>query len=480
MAISVKHAFQSAKADGLDSTLVQPSSWNAEHTITAAAGVVLGRNTSGAGAIQELPIAVDVSGNVALAGALSVDGNTTLGNASTDSVTVNSASVTFANATTIAGALTFSGAVGFNGNTTLGDASTDTVTLNAGTVSIPNNVNFSGGNVGIGTSTILGRFTSERAASSAGWVIAGKSAGVANESGIYIDASNNAELVARNGSGTLTVRIASSGDSYFNGGKVGIGTSSPQKLLEVASADIPAIRLNSTASGKWKSEVIFASGANSKWSTGTDLYNDGTNNFFFFDVVANSNRMMISNLGEVLVGTVTSNGLFNGGTVNPGVGIDQAGSIIIQRNSAGNAYLSKGAGYADSNFIYFMVAGTQRGSIYYNSGTTQTVYATTSDYRAKDLLGPVENASATVNALKVYKGQMHGATMAYPMLVAHEAQEVVPFAVSGEKDAVNDDGTPKMQQMDYPILVPLLTAALQEANAKIDTLEARIAALEAA
>lgn len=66
MAISLKHTFQSAKSDGADTTLVQPSNWNAEHIITAAAGKVLGRDTSGAGAVQELPIAVNSSGNVGI------------------------------------------------------------------------------------------------------------------------------------------------------------------------------------------------------------------------------------------------------------------------------------------------------------------------------------------------------------------------------------------------------------------------------
>lgn len=64
MTLSLKHAFASAKSDGTDATLIQPSNWNAEHVWTAAAGVVLGRDTSGAGNIQELPIAVDTSGNV--------------------------------------------------------------------------------------------------------------------------------------------------------------------------------------------------------------------------------------------------------------------------------------------------------------------------------------------------------------------------------------------------------------------------------
>jgi hypothetical protein len=66
MAISLKHSFTSPKADGVDSTLVQPSNWNAEHTITLAAGKVLGRDTSAAGAMQELPLAFDTSGNASL------------------------------------------------------------------------------------------------------------------------------------------------------------------------------------------------------------------------------------------------------------------------------------------------------------------------------------------------------------------------------------------------------------------------------
>jgi hypothetical protein len=66
MTISLKHAFSSVKADGTDSTLVQPSNWNAEHTVTLAAGKVLGRDSSGAGAMQELPLSFDTSGNMSM------------------------------------------------------------------------------------------------------------------------------------------------------------------------------------------------------------------------------------------------------------------------------------------------------------------------------------------------------------------------------------------------------------------------------
>ena len=63
--------------------------------------------------------------------------------------------------------------------------------------------------------------------------------------------------------------------------------------------------------------------------------------------------------------------------------------------------------------------------------------------------------------------------------LAHEAQAVVPIAVSGTQDEVDDDGNPVYMQMDYSKLVPLLTGALKEAIAKIETLETKVAALEA-
>ena len=63
--------------------------------------------------------------------------------------------------------------------------------------------------------------------------------------------------------------------------------------------------------------------------------------------------------------------------------------------------------------------------------------------------------------------------------LAHEAQAVVPEAITGEKDATFDDGTPKYQQIDQSKIVPLLTAALQEAFAEIAALTARVEALEA-
>ena len=92
------------------------------------------------------------------------------------------------------------------------------------------------GNVGIGTSSPDGKLNVQRTAASAGWIINGQTVGVANDSGLYMDASNNIELAVRDGSGTLTGAVRSSGFTFFNGGDVGIGTTAPRAPLHVQPA----------------------------------------------------------------------------------------------------------------------------------------------------------------------------------------------------------------------------------------------------
>lgn len=54
MTISLKHAFTNPKSDGADYTVVRPSNWNAEHSLTCATSVILGRASSGTGVVEEL------------------------------------------------------------------------------------------------------------------------------------------------------------------------------------------------------------------------------------------------------------------------------------------------------------------------------------------------------------------------------------------------------------------------------------------
>jgi len=91
MAISLKHQFTSPKADGGDSTLVQPSNWNAEHTMTLTSGYLVGRTTAGVGAAEE----ISVGSNLSLSGGtLTLASSLTATSISVTSITYNSVPIT--------------------------------------------------------------------------------------------------------------------------------------------------------------------------------------------------------------------------------------------------------------------------------------------------------------------------------------------------------------------------------------------------
>jgi hypothetical protein len=136
MTVSLKHTFQSAKTDSLDTSLVQPSNWNQEHVLTAAAGKVLGRDTSGDGTVQELPISVTAAGNVtipnnfAVTGTTGLTGTTTLVNlTSTGTATLTNLSVT--GTTTLTNALTVA-----NGGTSATTLPANNVLIGNGTSAV--------------------------------------------------------------------------------------------------------------------------------------------------------------------------------------------------------------------------------------------------------------------------------------------------------------------------------------------------------
>lgn len=108
-----------------------------------------------------------------------------------------------------------------------------------------------------------------------------------------------------------------------------------------------------------------------------------------------------------------------------------------------------------------------------------TAYNTSSDYRLKDNVAPMTGALSRVALLKpvTYSWKIDGS--AGEGFIAHELQEVCPLAVTGEKDAVNEDGSVKSQSIDVSFLVATLTAAIQELKAIVDTQAQRIAVLEA-
>jgi hypothetical protein len=114
------------------------------------------------------------------------------------------------------------------------------------------------------------------------------------------------------------------------------------------------------------------------------------------------------------------------------------------------------------------------------STNSATAYNTSSDYRLKENVVDLDGAIARVKQLlpKRFNFIVNPETTVDGFL-AHEAATVVPEAVTGTHNEVNSDNNPVYQGIDQSKLVPLLTAALQEAIAKIETLETKVAALEA-
>jgi len=124
---------------------------------------------------------------------------------------------------------------------------------------------------------------------------------------------------------------------------------------------------------------------------------------------------------------------------------------------------------ATASSIYFRNPNGFVGNI--NTNGSSTNYVTTSDYRLKENVLPMQNALATVAALKpcTYTWKVDGKSA--QGFIAHELQAVVPDCVTGEKDAVSADGSPMYQGVDTSFLVATLVAAIQELKAEVDALK---------
>ena len=114
-----------------------------------------------------------------------------------------------------------------------------------------------------------------------------------------------------------------------------------------------------------------------------------------------------------------------------------------------------------------------------NTNGSSTNFNTSSDYRLKENVVDLADGITRVKQLQPRRFNfIADATTTVDGFLAHEAQTVVPEAVTGTHNEVDDDGNAVMQGIDQSKLVPLLTAALQEAIAEIETLKTKVAALE--
>ena len=191
-------------------------------------------------------------------------------------------------------------------------------------------------------------------------------------------------------------------------------------------------------------------------------------------------RMRIAQNGNVSIGTTGSEGRIT--IVGDSCG-GYIGAITNANNSACNPAhgLIIRAGYngpvsGSIHFSFRRPDDTVLGSISQNGGSS-VAYNTSSDYRLKENIAPLSGAIDRINQLK--PSQFNFITDPGKIVdgfIAHEAQAVVPECVTGEKDAVDDEGNPVYQGIDQSKLVPLLTAALQEAIAEITSLKDRLTA----
>ena len=316
--------------------------------------------------------------------------------------------------------------------------------------------------------------------------------------------------------GAIDVDASAPADSLAieSSGKVGIGTSSPNGVLTLdrstntnadtmyilrgsgnslpASIDTQTALLVQNRSDTFSTNIsiiaddVGASSVNlgdqSDENAGRISYLHDVN-AMQFNTNGNTERMRISSGGSLSINDSIStlNGITgflhvntNNGNVY-GINIDKlrnntsgSGGIQVKRNET--------AGESDVLRITSS-GGSEIGSI--RSSNSGTSFNTTSDYRLKENLVDLTDGIIRLKQLPVHRFNfISDPDVTVDGFLAHEAQEVVPEAVSGVKDAVNEEGAIKPQSIDQSKLVPLLTGALQEAIAKIETLETTVADLQ--
>jgi hypothetical protein len=182
-------------------------------------------------------------------------------------------------------------------------------------------------------------------------------------------------------------------------------------------------------------------------------------------------HLYISSEGYVVPGTNTVIALPD---ANCGPGL----KLVATTNNTG-ARLEGVAGSASTRYhAAFSNPNGLVGSI--STNASATAYNTSSDYRLKENVTAVSDGITRLQQLKPSRFNfIADSDRTVDGFLAHEVQTIVPEAITGEKDAVDDNGNPEYQGIDQSKLVPLLTAALQEAIGEIEALKARVAALEA-
>lgn len=275
-----------------------------------------------------------------------------------------------------------------------------------------------------------------------------------------------------------------SGNVIFDGSNVGIGTNSPGQKLDVKGVVRSSIGTGTGAGGAGYAFYQFGTSATAteNWHIGTE--GDGSFRFYNQGFGAGIERARITSSGSLLLNFTGSPGTAKAYFLSDSGG-GQDCLYVESRSTAGtggSAFVSK-VSATSAYLCYWLYGSSNVGSI--SSNGTSTTYNTTSDYRLKEQVQPITGAlarNALLNPVK-YKWKTNGSDG--EGFIAHELQEQFPDAVTGTKDAVNADGNPVYQGVGtgpldghFAACVNELTALIEQQQAIITALTARVAALE--
>ena len=253
--------------------------------------------------------------------------------------------------------------------------------------------------------------------------------------------------------------------------RVGIGTSSPSVPLHLSTSSSGDIAIFNTSANNGTGLYI-----NSQTEGQIDLVGyDGSaaNNVNIRGGGATNSGLVVGTGGDIFVGQTSTITPGSGNTTH-GTCLQDGGRLFLSADGVFSLSLNRSDSGELTNFHR---AGAFKGSI--NITTSGVSYNTSSDHRLKENVADMTGAIDRVKQLAPKRFNfIEDADNTVDGFLAHEAQAVVPEAVTGEHNEVDEDGNAVMQGIDQAKLVPLLTGALQEAIAEIETLKTKVAALE--
>ena len=292
------------------------------------------------------------------------------------------------------------------------------------------------------------------------------------------------------GAGNATPTTKLTIGNAANSGNVGIGTTTPYSSLSVIDNNSFGYFSSTSA---YRTATFQGSG-----STSIVVAANGNSNGVYSEIRLGNTQATYANYSPYVRATqgngidsyslefgtssggVASTVMYIGGatgTVKGNVGIGTTNPVSAKLVSSydgtvnnGIAIINTNTGTLVQNLIIFKRNTTEVGSI--TSNNTTTTYVTSSDYRLKENVVEMTGALKRVSQLKPSRFNfIADADKTVDGFLAHEVQDIVPEAITGEKDGVDEKGNPKYQGIDQSKLVPLLVGAIKELKAEIEILK---------